>query len=111
RPAAGQLWSCRVRMTDQASRSAPLLTRLEAQGFKSFASKTSFVFEGGITAIIGPNGSGKSNIADGVRWALGEQSYGTLRGKKTDDVIFAGGQGKAPAGMAEVTLTFDNTSG
>jgi chromosome segregation protein len=98
-------------MTDQASLSAPLLTRLEAQGFKSFATKTSFVFERGITAIIGPNGSGKSNIADAVRWALGEQSYGTLRGKKTDDVIFAGGQGKAPAGMAEVTLTFDNSTG
>ncbi|MEZ4625095.1 MAG: AAA family ATPase [Thermomicrobiales bacterium] len=98
-------------MTDLAAPPAPLLTRLEAQGFKSFATKTSFLFERGITAIIGPNGSGKSNIADAVRWALGEQSYGTLRGKKTDDVIFAGGQGKAPAGLAEVTLTFDNSSG
>jgi chromosome segregation protein len=98
-------------MSDQAALPAPLLTRLEAQGFKSFATKTSFLFERGITGIIGPNGSGKSNIADAVRWALGEQSYGTLRGKKTDDVIFAGGQGKAPAGLAEVTLTFDNSSG
>ena len=89
----------------------PRLTRLELHGFKSFAAKTVFVFDRGINAIIGPNGSGKSNVADGVRWALGEQSYGTLRGKKTDDVIFAGGQGKAPAGMAEVTLTFDNSTG
>ena len=98
-------------MTDQVTHSAPLLTRLEAQGFKSFASKTVFLFERGITAIIGPNGSGKSNIADAVRWALGEQSYNTLRGKRTDDVIFAGGQGKSPAGLAEVTLTFDNSNG
>ncbi|MCC6705536.1 MAG: AAA family ATPase, partial [Thermomicrobiales bacterium] len=98
-------------MSDPAALPAPLLTRLEAQGFKSFATKTVFLFERGITAIIGPNGSGKSNIADAVRWALGEQSYNALRGKRTDDVIFAGGQGKAPAGLAEVTLTFDNSSG
>ncbi|HQY32166.1 MAG TPA: AAA family ATPase, partial [Thermomicrobiales bacterium] len=82
----------------------PRLTRLELIGFKSFASRTVFQFEQGITAIIGPNGSGKSNIADAVRWALGETSYSTLRGKKTEDVIFAGGHGRAPAGMAEVTL-------
>jgi chromosome segregation protein len=89
----------------------PRLTRLELIGFKSFASRTLFQFERGITAIIGPNGSGKSNIADAVRWALGETSYSTLRGKKTEDVIFAGGHGRAPAGMAEVTLTFDNATG
>lgn len=89
----------------------PRLTRLELIGFKSFASRTVFQFERGITAIIGPNGSGKSNIADAVRWALGETSYSNLRGKKTEDVIFAGGQGRAPAGMAEVTLTFDNETG
>src|SRR6478609_3729752 len=100
-----------ARMTDATMLPAPRLTRLELHGFKSFATKTLFVFERGINAIIGPNGSGKSNVADGVRWALGEQSYGTLRGKKTDDVIFAGGQGRAPAGMAEVTLTFDNSTG
>jgi chromosome segregation protein len=88
----------------------PRLTRLEMIGFKSFASKTTFQFEKGITAVVGPNGSGKSNIADAVRWALGETSYSSLRSKKTEDVIFAGGSGKAPAGMAEVTLTFDNST-
>ena len=89
---------------------APRLTRLELQGFKSFANRTVFVFEPGITAVIGPNGSGKSNISDGVRWVLGEQSHSLLRSKKTEDVIFAGGQGKAAAGMAEVSVTFDNST-
>lgn len=88
---------------------APRLTRLDVHGFKSFATRTSFVFEPGITAIVGPNGSGKSNVADAVRWVLGEQGQSALRAKKTEDVIFAGGQGKAPAGMAEATLTFDNS--
>ena len=67
-----------------------------------------FVFEPGITAVVGPNGSGKSNISDAVRWVLGETSYNALRSKKTEDVIFAGGRGKSPAGMAEVTVTFNN---
>jgi chromosome segregation protein len=89
----------------------PRLTRLEMQGFKSFASRTVFVFDPGITAIIGPNGSGKSNISDGVRWVLGEMSHSLLRSRKTEDVIFAGGNGRSPAGMAEVTVTFDNASG
>jgi chromosome segregation protein len=88
----------------------PRLTRLELIGFKSFAVKTVFQFERGITAVVGPNGSGKSNLADAVRWALGETSHSSLRSKKTEDVIFAGGAGKAPAGMAEVTLTFDNAT-
>jgi chromosome segregation protein len=81
------------------------------QGFKSFATRTVFVFDAGLTAIIGPNGSGKSNISDGVRWVLGEQSHSLLRSKKTEDVIFAGGHGRAPAGLAEVAVTFDNSAG
>ncbi|MGH2530863.1 MAG: chromosome segregation protein SMC [Thermomicrobiales bacterium] len=88
----------------------PRLTRLDLHGFKSFAVKTVFTFEPGITAVIGPNGSGKSNIADAVRWVLGEQSHGALRSKKTEDVIFAGGTGRAPSGMAEVAVTFDNST-
>ena len=95
-------------MTDTASQPKPKLSRLEMQGFKSFASKAVLQFEPGITAVVGPNGSGKSNIADGLRWVLGETSHSTLRSRKTEDVIFAGGKGKAPSGMAEVTVTFDN---
>ncbi|MCC6313618.1 MAG: AAA family ATPase, partial [Thermomicrobiales bacterium] len=89
----------------------PRLTRLEAHGFKSFANRTSFRFEPGITAVVGPNGSGKSNVADAVRWVLGEQGVGALRARRSDDVIFAGGQGRAPASMAEASLTFDNADG
>ncbi|MGD9712567.1 MAG: AAA family ATPase, partial [Thermomicrobiales bacterium] len=89
----------------------PRLTRLELQGFKSFANRTMFIFDPGITAVIGPNGSGKSNISDGVRWVLGETSHSLLRSRKTEDVIFAGGRGKSPSGMAEVTVTFDNATG
>lgn len=87
------------------------LKHLSLQGYKSFAAKTEFEFPTGITAIIGPNGSGKSNIADGIRWALGEQSMHALRGKSTADMIFAGGRRRAQAGMAEVSLTLDNTDG
>ncbi|MBA2288996.1 MAG: chromosome segregation protein SMC, partial [Chloroflexia bacterium] len=87
---------------------APKLTRLDVHGFKSFATRTAFRFEPGITAIVGPNGSGKSNISDAVRWVLGETSYSALRSKKTEDVIFAGGKGRSPSGMAEVTVTFNN---
>jgi chromosome segregation protein len=90
---------------------APRLTRLEIQGFKSFLNRTIFAFEPGITGIVGPNGSGKSNVADAVRWVLGEQGQHALRAKKTEDVIFSGGNGRSPAGMAEATLTFDNTDG
>jgi chromosome segregation protein len=72
------------------------LKKLVLQGYKTFASKTEFLFEGGITTIVGPNGSGKSNIADAVRWVLGEQSYSTLRGKRTVDMIFAGSQSRPP---------------
>ena len=95
-------------MVERAEQPAPRLTRLDVHGFKSFATRTTFRFEPGITAIVGPNGSGKSNISDAVRWVLGETSYSALRSKKTEDVIFAGGKGKSPSGMAEVTVTFDN---
>ena len=84
------------------------LTKLEMQGFKSFAKKTELQFGSGITAVIGPNGSGKSNISDAVRWVLGEQSARALRGAKMEDVIFNGTQKRRPLGMAEVTLTFEN---
>ncbi len=87
------------------------LKKLQLQGFKTFAQKTDFVFDGSITAIVGPNGSGKSNVADGLRWALGEQSYLALRGKRTEDIIFSGSSKRQPVGMAEVSLTIDNASG
>ncbi|RME43364.1 MAG: chromosome segregation protein SMC, partial [Chloroflexi bacterium] len=87
------------------------LKRLELQGFKSFARKTEFVFEPGITAIVGPNGSGKSNIADAVRWVLGETRMSQLRAKVTDDLIFAGSDRRARLGMAQVSMTLDNSDG
>ena len=87
------------------------LKSLELQGYKTFASKTVFEFASGITAIVGPNGSGKSNIADSLRWVLGEQSYTLLRGKKTEDMIFNGSEHRARAGMASAHVTFDNTNG
>src|SRR5579883_2181862 len=84
------------------------LKQLELVGFKSFPQRTRLVFEPGITAIVGPNGSGKSNVADAVRWALGEQSVRALRGRRGEDVIFAGGGKRQAVGMAEVTLLLDN---
>jgi len=85
--------------------------QLQLQGYKTFASRTVFVFDEGITAIVGPNGSGKSNIADGLRWVLGEQSYSVLRGKRTEDMIFSGSDQRPRLGMAHVALTFDNSTG
>ena len=87
------------------------LKNLELHGYKTFASRTLFEFSGSITAIVGPNGSGKSNIANSLRWVLGEQSYRLLRGKKTEDMIFAGSEGAPRAGMASATVTFDNSDG
>src|SRR5512132_3293965 len=87
------------------------LKSLELQGYKTFASKTTFAFASGITAIVGPNGSGKSNIADALRWVLGEQSYSLLRGRKTEDMIFAGSEQRSRAGMASATIVFDNGDG
>lgn len=81
---------------------------LTLQGFKSFAGRHRFVFPPGITAIVGPNGSGKSNVADAVRWVLGEQRATALRAKKTDEIIFGGTEKRARAGLAEVQLTLDN---
>ena len=86
------------------------LKSLELQGYKTFASRSVFEFASGITAIVGPNGSGKSNIADSLRWVLGEQSYTLLRGKKTEDMIFSGSEHRARAGMAQATVTFDNST-
>ena len=87
------------------------LKSLELQGYKTFASKTGFEFSGNITVVVGPNGSGKSNIADAIRWVLGEQSYKLLRGRKTDDMIFSGSETRARGSMASATVTFDNSEG
>lgn len=87
------------------------LKSLELHGYKTFASKTLFEFADGITAIVGPNGSGKSNFADSLRWVLGEQSASLLRAKKTEDMIFSGSEHRPRAGMASVTITFDNSTG
>ncbi len=84
--------------------------RLELFGFKTFADKTAIDFSEGITAIVGPNGSGKSNIVDALLWVLGESNVRNLRGQRTADVIFNGSEARRPVGMAEVSLTLDNSS-
>ena len=85
------------------------LSKLEMQGFKSFAKKTELLISDGVTAVVGPNGSGKSNISDAIRWVLGEQSARALRGNKMEDVIFNGTAIKHPLSMCSVSLTFENS--
>jgi len=87
------------------------LKSLELHGYKTFASRTLFEFPSDITAIVGPNGSGKSNVADSLRWVLGEQSYSLLRGRKTEDMIFSGSELRPRASMASATITFSNEDG
>ncbi|KKW01245.1 MAG: hypothetical protein A2898_01155 [Candidatus Kerfeldbacteria bacterium RIFCSPLOWO2_01_FULL_48_11] len=84
------------------------LEKLDIQGFKSFATKVTLEFKREMTAVVGPNGSGKSNIADAVRWVLGEQSMKLIRGKRAEDVIFSGSDRKSKLGMAEVSLYLNN---
>src|SRR5207253_8580274 len=87
------------------------LTKLELQGFKSFADQTEMLFEPGVTAIVGPNGCGKSNVSDAVRWVLGEQRARLLRGAKMEEVIFQGSSARRAVGLAEVSLHFENEDG
>src|SRR3989344_5643120 len=84
------------------------LERLELSGFKSFAKKTTFVFNAPVVAIVGPNGSGKSNVAEACRWVLGEQSLKSLRGKRGEDFIWHGSPAVGRAGQAAVAIIFDN---
>ncbi|TAK57999.1 MAG: chromosome segregation protein SMC, partial [Dehalococcoidia bacterium] len=85
------------------------LKRLDVQGFKSFANKTTLQFGTGVTCVVGPNGTGKTNVADSLRWVLGEHHTRMLRARKTEDVIFAGSDKRAPMGVAEVSITLDNS--
>ena len=85
------------------------LSKLEILGFKSFANKTAFDFKDGMTGVVGPNGCGKSNIVDAIRWVLGEQKAGVLRSERMENVIFNGSRTQRPLGMAEVSLTIENT--
>ncbi|MEE2828623.1 MAG: AAA family ATPase, partial [Myxococcota bacterium] len=87
------------------------IRRIELRGFKSFVDKTVFQLGPGVSAVVGPNGCGKSNVIDAVRWTLGEQSPGLLRGKAMEDVIFSGAESRRPASVAEVHIAFDNSDG
>src|SRR5690349_25138171 len=90
-----------------ATPAPPRLLALRVQGFKSFAERTNVEFGGGISAVVGPNGSGKSNLADALRWALGEQGR-ALRSRKAEDVIWACSEKRPAVGLADVQLTLDN---
>jgi chromosome segregation protein len=87
------------------------LSKLELQGFKSFADETTLTFDPGVTTIVGPNGCGKSNIVDAIRWVIGEQRPTVLRSEKMENLIFNGTADRKPLGMAEVALTIENTDG
>jgi len=87
------------------------LSKLELQGFKSFADSTTLTFDPGVTTIVGPNGCGKSNIVDAIRWVIGEQRPTVLRSEKMENLIFNGTANRRPLGMAEVELTIENTDG
>src|SRR5258706_15699652 len=84
------------------------IKQLELHGFKSFVDRTVLSFPPGVSSIVGPNGCGKSNVVDAIRWSLGEQSPKHLRGAAMEDVVFKGNDRRAPLGMAEVSLTFEN---
>src|SRR4051812_38488185 len=84
------------------------LKSLELAGFKSFAKKSALEFNAQVTSIVGPNGSGKSNVAEAFRFVLGEQSIRSMRGKRTEDLIFNGAEAQARGNRASVKLTFDN---
>ena len=86
------------------------LSRLEIFGFKSFFNKVKIPFGLGITAVVGPNGCGKSNIVEAIRWVMGEQRAGAMRGERMEDVIFSGTRQRKQLGMAEVSVTIDNSS-
>jgi chromosome segregation protein len=86
------------------------IKKLDIAGFKSFVDRTAIHFDHDIVGIVGPNGCGKSNIVDAIRWCLGEQSAKHLRGRAMEDVIFNGSESRGPSGLAEVTITFDNTN-
>jgi chromosome segregation protein len=96
---------------EREKRNRSRLKALELQGYKTFVSKHDFEFAPTITVFVGPNGSGKSNIADSIRWVLGEQSYSLLRGKRTEDMIFSGSETRPRAGMAIASIVFDNEDG
>ncbi|HEV8551422.1 MAG TPA: AAA family ATPase, partial [Polyangiaceae bacterium] len=86
------------------------IKKLDIAGFKSFVDRTAIQFDHDVVGIVGPNGCGKSNVVDAIRWCLGEQSAKHLRGKSMEDVIFNGSESRGPHGLAEVTITFDNTN-